>query len=122
KQLTGGLGPDVIIVAVAVVEVAQQAIEMVRAGGSVLLFGGFPSDSTLTVDPNRVHYDEVSIIGSAGSMPHDVALALQLLQTGQVKKDHLFTHRYSLDQVPLALERGTRQEGIKAVVDPWAPE
>lgn len=121
RRLTGGLGPDVIIVAVAAVEVAKQATEMVRSGGSVLLFGGFPSESKLTIDPNRVHYDEVRIIGSAGSLPHDMALALRLLQTGQVKKDHLFTHRYSLDQVPLALERGTRQEGVKAVVDPWAP-
>lgn len=121
KELTDGMGPDVIIVAVAAVKAAEQAIEMVRSGGTVLLFGGFPSDSTLTLDPNRIHYNEVSVIGSLGSLPHDFSLALRLLEAGQVNGDHLFTERYSLDQVPLALERGTKQEGIKSIVDPWAP-
>lgn len=122
KSLTGGLGPDVIIVAVAAVKAAEQAVDMVRSGGTVLLFGGFAGGSTLTLDPNRVHYDEVRVIGSVGSLPDEFSLALKLLETGQVNGDYLFTHRYSLDQVPLALERGTKQEGIKSVVDPWAPE
>ena len=122
KKITNNLGPDVVIVAVAAVQAAEQAIEMVRSGGTVLLFGGFASGSKLTLDPNRIHYDEVRVIGSAGSLPHEFFLALQMLQSGQVKGDHLFTHRYSLDQVSLALERGTKQEGIKSIVDPWAPD
>jgi len=121
RRLTRGLGPDVVIVSVASIEAANQAIDLVRSGGTVLLFGGFPGGSTLTLDPNRIHYDEVRLIGSVGSLPEDFELALRLLETGQVTGERMFTHRYSLDQVPLALERGRRQEGIKAVVDPWAP-
>lgn len=122
KKLTSNLGPDVIVVAVAVVKAAEQAIEMVRPGGTVLLFGGFQNGSELALDPNRIHYDEVRVIGSAGSLPREFFLALQLLESGQVKGDHLFTHRYSLDQVPLALKRGAKQEGIKSIIDPWAPD
>lgn len=122
KSLTNNYGPDVIIVAVASVEVAEQAMDMVRSGGSVLLFGGFPSDVEMTVDPNRIHYDEVKLIGSVGSLPEDFALALKLLEAGRVVSKPLFTNLYSLDQVPLALERGTRHEGVKALINPWAPE
>lgn len=121
RALTDGLGPDVVIVAVASVEAAQQAVQLVRSGGTVLLFGGFAGGSSLTLDPNRIHYDEVRVIGSAGSLPHDFSLALNLLEKRIVVGDQLFTHRYSLDQVPLALERGMKQEGIKSVVDPKAP-
>lgn len=121
KKHTNGIGPDVIIVAVASVEVSKQAMNMVRSGGSVLLFGGFPSNSEMTIDPNRIHYDEVKLIGSVGSLPEDMKLALKLLENNIVKSRPLFTNLYSLDQVPLALERGTRQEGIKSIVNPWAP-
>lgn len=122
KEKTGGIGADVVIVAVASVAVAKQAMEMVRPGGSVLLFGGFPSNSEMTIDPNQIHYDEVKLIGSVGSLPEDMALAIKLLQQNVVKSEALFTNLYSLDQVPLALERGTRQEGVKSIINPWAPE
>lgn len=119
---TNGLGPDAVIVAVASVDAAKQALDIVRMGGSVLLFAGFASGSELVIDPNQVHYSGISILGSAGSLPEDFTLALRLLELNKVKGDHMITHRYSLDMVPMALELGSKQEGIKAVVDPWAPD
>ncbi|MBS4195778.1 alcohol dehydrogenase catalytic domain-containing protein [Lederbergia citri] len=122
KKLTDGLGPDVIIVAVASVGVAEQAIKMVRSGGGVLLFGGFSSNSELKLDPNRVHYDEVRIVGSLGSLPEEFHQALEFLVSKKVSGEKMFTNLYSLDQVGLALERGSKQIGVKAIVDPWAPK
>lgn len=119
---TNGLGPDVVIVAVASVDAAKEAMDIVRPGGAVLLFGGFATGSELTINPNRVHYNEVSVLGSVGSMPQDFSLALRILEMRKVESDKIISHRYSLDKVPLALELGGKQKGIKAVVDPWAPE
>lgn len=119
---TQGLGPEAVIVAVASVDAAKQALDIVRKGGAVLLFAGFASGSELVIDPNQVHYSGISILGSAGSLPEDFSLALRLLELKKVKSDYLITHRYSLDMAPTALELGSRQEGIKAVVDPWAQD
>jgi len=121
-EITEGKGPDVIIVAVASVPAARQAMEMVKNGGSVLLFGGFPKDSELSLDPNRIHYDEVKLVGSVGSLPEDFAMAVKLLESNQVKYESMLTNRYSLNQVPLALERGSNQKGVKSIIDPWAPD
>jgi len=122
KEITDDEGPQQIIVAVPSIEAAKQAIEMVCPGGEVLLFGGFPKNSNLAVDPNRFHYDEVKLLGSLGSLPNEFKMALDFIESGKVNHDLLITHRYSLDKVSLALERGIRQEGIKAVVLPSAPE
>lgn len=115
-------GPNHIIVAVPSLEAAKQAIDMVCPGGEVLLFGGFPKNQTLCLDPNRIHYDEVKLLGTVGSLPEEFYMALKLLESGKIKADHFITHRYSLDRVAYALEQGTKQVGIKAVVDLSAPE
>src|SRR5699024_7955337 len=79
KKNTEGLGPDVVIVAVASVKAANQAIDIDQKGGTVLLFGGFSSNSELTIDPNRIHYDEINVIGSLGSTPSEFYLAFKFL-------------------------------------------
>ncbi len=119
---TKGLGPDAVIVAVASVDAAKQALDIVRKGGSVLLFAGFSSGSELVIDPNRIHYGGINVAGSAGSLPEDFILALRLLELNKVTSEYMITHRYSLDMVPEALELGSKQEGVKSVVDPWAPD
>lgn len=122
KEITGGEGPHHIIVAVPSIEAAEQALEMVRPGGEVLLFGGFPKDCCLKVDPNKFHYDEVKLFGTAGSLPQEFKMALDFLESGKVNQEHFITHIYSMDKAGIALERGMKQEGIKAVIQPSAPE
>lgn len=91
KKLTNGFGPQVVIVAVAIPTVAEEAMSIVSAGGTVLLFGGFPHDSKMTLNPNKIHYDEVKLIGSVGSLPEDFYLALTLLENDIVISEDLFT-------------------------------
>lgn len=122
KEITKGYGPNHIIVAVPSVEAAQQALDMVSLGGEVLLFGGFPKNQELSLDPNKIHYEEVKLMGSVGSLPEDFYLALNLLESGQVDGDLFITHRYSLDQASCALELGKIQTGVKAIVDLSAPQ
>ncbi|MCR2045351.1 alcohol dehydrogenase catalytic domain-containing protein [Anaerosalibacter massiliensis] len=117
KEITNGEGPSHIIVAVPSIEAAQQALEMICLGGEILLFGGFSKNQELPVDPNGIHYDEVKLLGSVGSLPEDFYLALTLLSSRKIGSDLFITHRYSLDNVSKALELGTKQTGIKAVID-----
>lgn len=121
KEITGE-GPNHIIVAVPSIEAAKQALDMACLGGEVLLFGGFPKNQSLSLDPNRIHYDEVKLLGTVGSLPEEFHMALTLLESGRVNADLFITHRYSLDKVAYALEQGTKQVGIKAIVDLSAPE
>lgn len=121
REITGE-GPDHIMVAVPSLEAAKQALDMVALGGEVLLFGGFPKDQSLSLDPNKIHYDEIKLLGSVGSLPEEFELALSLLELGKVDANLFITHRYSLDKVAYALEQGTKQAGIKTVVDLSAPQ
>lgn len=109
--------PDAVFVAVDATEPAQQSLRIVKPGGTVVLFAGYAKNTVLSLDPNIIHYGEVRVIGSVGSLPEDFALALRLLESGKVDGAGLITARYGLGDVAEALVRGTRREGVKAVVE-----
>jgi L-iditol 2-dehydrogenase len=119
RDLTGGRGPDVVLLAAADSVAQEQAIAMAAPRGRISFFAGLPKGSPLMAcDSNAIHYRELSIVGAAGSSPAHNAAALELIAAGQVPVDDLITHRMPLDQVLEAIEIVARGEAIKATIEP----
>jgi len=119
KQLTGGRGADLAIVAVGKITAIAQAIKLVRGGGTVILFAESPPRSLLSLDPNVIYHSEVSLIGSYSSTPQEQRTALELMKTGRLKVKELITHRFPLEKLSeaVALARGAR-ESLKIMIIP----
>ena len=120
--LTGGDGPDIVLTCCPVVQVHEQAIEMVAHRGYVNLFGGLPKDARpLSVLSNAIHYKECFVTGSHGSTPRQHSMAVHLLEKGLVRVGPLLTHHFSLDQVNEALETMEKCKGMKVTMYPHGP-
>ncbi len=115
KALTNGVGMDKVMVSVGLLQVAENAPALVRRGGMVNLFAGLPSNSRLTLDPNHIHYDEVSIVGSFGFAPSHFKRALEVLASGTVNASLFITRTVALEGLETAFEEIARYEGIKTV-------
>lgn len=113
---TNNRGGDAVIVAVGSVAAVEQGLKLVRKGGIVNLFGGFPGQSELKLDPNLIHYSEVTVTGTFGFSHINFARALQLINTRSVKMNKLITHRFKLDEVLTAIDMLADRKGLKAVV------
>jgi L-iditol 2-dehydrogenase len=113
---TNNRGADAVIVAVGSVAAAEQGLKLVRKGGIVNLFGGFPGRSELKLDPNLIHYSEVTVTGTFGFSHVTFARALQLISTRSVEMNKLITHRFKLDEVLTAIDVLADRKGLKAVV------
>ncbi len=117
--LTGGIGADIVIAAVGVSAVHNQAVEMVRKGGRVVLFGGLPKDKAMTtLDGNVIHYGEIAVVGAFSYHPTRHKLALDLIAEGKIRASKLITHTFSLDDAVAAFETAARGEGLKIVITP----
>lgn len=115
-RVTGSQGADAVIVSVGNVVVAESALAMVRPGGRINLFAGMSEGSHFSVDPNRIHYSEVHLLGTFGFAPHHFRQALHLLATGQVDVDGIITHVIPFEEVEQGLEAVANYQGIKTVV------
>jgi L-iditol 2-dehydrogenase len=119
KALTGGRGADVAIVANPFKETQAQAVNMVRKRGRVGLFGGLPKSDPMTrLDSNRIHYDELIVMGNFSYHPGIHADALDLLNRGLIDADQIITATYSIDDVQAAFEDAIRGTALKVVLAP----
>ena len=119
RQLTGGLGADIAICANPVAATQTQAVEIVRKGGRVVLFGGLPKAQPMTsLDANRIHYGEIEVVGAFSYHPTMHALALDVLKRKLVPAELLVTHTFGLEQIDEAFQTAASGEGLKVVVIP----
>jgi L-iditol 2-dehydrogenase len=108
---------DVAIEAAGTVEAWERALALVRPGGTVLAFGGLPRDARVAVDPYRIHYEEVRLVGSFHHTPRHVRAALAFLASGAYPFERLVTHAVGLEGVAALFDDPPR-EYLKAAVRP----
>lgn len=112
-----GRGADVVIEAAGSEQAWFDAEELVRPGGTVVLFGGLPRDARPAIDAFRLHYEELTIRGSFHHTPATVRAALGFLASGAYPWERLVTHRVSLAELP-ALFADPPRDLLKAAVVP----
>jgi L-iditol 2-dehydrogenase len=98
------LGFDCVIEAVGKPQTWNHAVELVRPGGRVNLFGGCPRGTELRVDTTRLHYDEIRIYASFHHTPETVRKALEFIATSKVPALALVKEGRSLYDLPQVLQ------------------
>jgi len=96
----------------------RMAVSLVRKRGRVGIFGGLPTASSKAeLDINRIHYDELRLIGNFSYHPRYHRCALDLLASGQVPAGKLIT-TYPIEETQRALWDIRAGKVLKAVVIP----
>ena len=116
EKLLGSAAASKVLIAVGVRAVAEGAMAWTAPGGTALLFGGLPKAEAMTVDPFRVHYEEVSLIGSFGFRLDHFRAAVAWLATHAEEVAPVVTDTVPFDQVEAGFERARQSEGLKTVV------
>jgi L-iditol 2-dehydrogenase len=109
---------DLVFEAVGRPEAWRDAAAAAAPGGVVVLVGGCPSGSEVTLDPGPLHYEELELRGSFHHDRHDVDRALVALADGTVPWEMLRGETISLTDLPSALATPNRGPALKWVVDP----
>ena len=118
-ELTDGEGADVAIVACSSTRAQVQALELVNKGGRVNFFGGLgPAQHDISFDSDIIHYRELFVTGSHGSLPQDNRQALDMISDGTIKVDDLISHTYPLDDIEKAFAFAQGKQGMHVAVIP----
>jgi L-iditol 2-dehydrogenase len=120
RQLTeGGLGADAVIEAVGLPVTWQWALQMVRNGGTVNLFGGCPSGTQVSVDPRALHYSEITIKSTFHHTPRFIREALETITRGEIRAADFVTGEAPLTELPHVFEHMKQRNGeLKTAVIP----
>jgi len=94
------------------------ALEAVRPGGTVLLFGGCPPGTTVPLDTHRLHYSELTVKGAYHHRPATVRRALAMLAAGRPDLHPLLSAEMPLERLPDALAAMAGGDALKVVIRP----
>jgi len=117
REQTSGLGADIVICANPVAATQTQAINIVRKGGKVMLFGGLPKASPMaSLDANRIHYGEISVMGTFSYHPSFHELALDIIKRGIIPSRKVITHTFKLDEITEAFQTAAEGSALKVII------
>jgi L-iditol 2-dehydrogenase len=117
-ETEGGGGADAVIEAAGQAETAQAAVRAARKGGIVNLFAGCPAGTTLSVDAQALHYQEVTITSTFHHTPDSIRAALTLVSGGLVDPERFIDGQARLEDVPRILEEMGQGRQLKTLVVP----
>jgi L-iditol 2-dehydrogenase len=112
-------GVDIAIEAVGVPESWEEAVEMVRKGGTVNFFGGCAVGTHVMLDTNRIHYSDITLRATFHHTPAICRKALDLIASGRFQAGAFITghaHLYELNRVFEKLMK--RSSEIKTAIVP----
>ncbi len=93
---TDGRGVDVAIVATSSMNALEDAIDMVRKGGVVMMFGVPSKNVKLDLDMSTIYSKEITLVTSYAASDKDTSEALYLIESSQINVKQLITHTYPI--------------------------
>ena len=97
NEHTSNRGVDLSIVATSSLHALSNSYDIIRKGGTVMLFGVPQKGSIFQFDVAKIYSNELSFFTSYAASDVDTKEALKLLAEKIVDLDFLITHRFDLD-------------------------
>jgi L-iditol 2-dehydrogenase len=120
RELTEGRhGADSVIEAVGTPKTWEWSMQMVRRGGTINLFGGCPRGTLVQIDPNSLHYREVTLKSSFHHTPRFIREALEAITRGEIRSSDFVNAEIPLAELPQMFEHMKARNGeMKIAVIP----
>jgi threonine dehydrogenase-like Zn-dependent dehydrogenase len=104
RELLGPGGPDVVIVTAPGKEAVEEALKVVGNLGTIVLFSANPEGIKLELDPNFIHYREITITGSESRTEKDFHQAVSLQNAGDMRLEKLVSAVFPIEEAGRAME------------------
>ncbi|MCM8758920.1 MAG: zinc-dependent dehydrogenase [Candidatus Omnitrophica bacterium] len=117
KQLTDGVGADVIITACPAKQAQMESFKIAAPHSRISFFGGLPKDdSIIFIDSNLIHYYEISVFGAFASNRADYQKAVDLISSKKIDASKFITEVIPLEDIVKGINLVKSGTVLKVVV------
>ena len=113
---TDGRGVDVAIVATSSLKALEDAIEMVRKGGAIMMFGVPSKGAKIDLDMSKIYSKEITLVTSYAASDNDTKEALELIETSKIDVKQLVTHTYPIMDSQKAFDHARTGENAMKII------
>lgn len=116
-DFTDGIGANVVIIATSNPTALSLATKIASKNSKINIFAGMPNGKNIPLDPNWLHYNQISITGSFSSTPIMLQKATRLAVNKEIDLSKIVSHRYSLNKIKEAMLATEKYYGFRAVIN-----
>ena len=113
---TDGRGVDVAIVATSSLKALEDAIEMVRKGVAIMMFGLPSKGAKIDLDMSKIYSKEITLVTSYAASDNDTKEALELIETSKIDVKQLVTHTYPIMDSQKAFDHARTGENAMKII------
>ena len=113
---TNGNGVDVAIVATSSLKALDDAIDMVRKGGTVMMFGVPSKDAKIILNMSKIYSKEITLVTSYAASDNDTKEALKLIESSQIDVKQLVTHTYPIQDSQKAFDHARSGDNAMKII------
>ncbi|KZT70454.1 GroES-like protein [Daedalea quercina L-15889] len=110
-------GFDIVVEATGSEKIANEAINYVRRGGKLMIYGVYDNAALVHWPPSKIFGDEIEIIGSF-AQTHCFPRAVQYLDSGKVRVKGMVTDVFTIAEYERALAKMNSRGALKIAVKP----
>jgi L-iditol 2-dehydrogenase len=121
-DFTCGIGFNTIIVATSNLAALDFATKIASKNSRISIFAGIPKSSdrslgSFSLDPNLLHYNQISITGSFSSTPNMLREAARLASNNEIDLSKIISHKYPLRDINEAMLATERYRGLRVIIN-----
>ncbi len=113
---TDGLGVDVAIIATSSLKALDDAIDVVRKGGTVMMFGVPSKGAMIDLDMSKIYSKEITLVTSYAASETDTKDALDLIESSKIDVKKLITHTYPINDTQKAFEHAKSGDNAMKII------
>jgi L-iditol 2-dehydrogenase len=119
-KITNGLGVDVSVCANPSATTQEQAIEVTKKRGRVILFGGLSKKDPWTrLNSNLIHYNEITVVGAFSYPAYMHKKALEVIKYKKITSASYIDKIVPLEKIVEGFKASESGEALKTIVKPW---
>jgi len=116
KDETANQGVDVVIVSTSSLSALKDAVDFVRKGGTIVMFGVPNKGATVDLDMSKVYSKSITIVNSYAASDIDTKNALEKISSKQINVTQLITHKYKLNECQKAFEHAKSGDNAMKII------
>lgn len=116
---TNNVGANMIIVATSNPDALDLALRIASKDSIISLFAGMPKTKILSLDPNWLHYNEISISGSFSSTPILMRKAISMVSESKINLKKIISYTYRLKNIEDAFLATEKYSSFRSIIHPY---
>ena len=116
KELTEGVGADIVVNTTSVYQVGEQALQMLAPNGRIIAYASLHPAKPVDLDFGWVHGAEVEIIGTVSPRAEDFVNACKLMKYGLLDMSDVLEGTWPMEEAQKAFERSIEPDSYRCVV------